>query len=171
MRARCEVSGTLSETQTFGQHLNNLKVSTLEIAHVGNQFEFYLGSERQSSLKYDLNMRYQPTTRVYIGGLPSSFVPAYRAEREMNSLVGCLGDVMFADHSSLIIDLQAREPVRTNQLSDGCVDGCADADCNGGRCVPSWATPRGYFCDCSSASGVGEFCNTGEPRNSNALTY
>lgn len=164
LRARCEIGGSVSEAETFGENLNDLNQHRLLISHFNNEFEFFLQDVNtpESVLSYPLDLRYLPSAEVYIGGLPSTFVPAYGAARDMESLAGCLSDVMFADHSTHILELQQPTPLAKNQLLEGCVDGCADADCNGGRCVKNWAIPSGHFCDCSSASGVGEFCNRGK---------
>lgn len=161
LKARCQVGGSVFETM-FGDRVNDLGLHKLFILHTSNQFEFYLQDIYMRSLSYEVGLLYQARFRVYIGGLPSSLIPAYRPARRMRSFAGCLGDVMFADHSTNY--LGSRSPVSKNHVVDGCSDGCesAAADCNGGTCVRSWATPRGYFCDCSFVSGVGEFCNIGE---------
>ena len=166
MNARIKVgsgqAAPLLET-TFGLHLNDLRQHSLLIKHSRGTFEFYLNTEKAGELRYNVKHLFQTLSQVYIGGLPTSYVPDYEAASEMQPLAGCVDGVRFADASPNIIELRPREPSATNELQEGCSDGCADdAQCNGGRCVQNWSRPDGFFCDCSSADNVGEFCTDRE---------
>ena len=161
MNARIKVgSGSaapLLET-TFGDHLNDLSQHSLLIKHSRGTFEFYLDDAKAGELRYNVKHLFQTRSQVYIGGLPASYEPDYESASQLQPLAGCIDGVRFADASPNIIELRSRDPSATNGVQEGCSDGCADAQCNGGRCVRNWSRPDGFFCDCSAADNVGEFC-------------
>lgn len=165
MKARTYVGGTVPLETTFGEHLNDLQLHTLRIVHFDQEFDFYLDNVRLGNLTYDLSLRFETHSSVFFGGLPTSYEADYEPAKTMNALAGCVENVSFADHSIGMLDLELRAPKTTNELLEGCVDRCTGDNtlCNDGKCVTSWSSPNGYFCDCSSAVNLGEFCTSGEP--------
>ena len=149
---------------SFGEHLNDLNLHTLKIVHTEREFKFLLNNTEEAALSYNLERTFSTQSNVFVGGLPSSYEPDLAEVWDVVPLAGCVENVRFANDSVFQITLQPRQPIAENALQVGCVDACAngEAECNGGRCVTSWFVPGGYFCDCSSADGVGEHCSEGE---------
>ena len=168
LRGRMEAGGSESEGEapletTFGEHrFNDLVWHELHIRHFQNKFEFYVDGSLQGNLTYDLQLRFETGSSVYVGGLPSSYDADFEAVTTFKSLAGCVRGVKFANDSIQQLMLRARDPDSQNGLLDGCLDGCGGASsvCNGGECVKDWASPGGFFCDCSQTSYFGRFCNT-----------
>lgn len=158
MNARIEVGSAGPLDTRFGRHLNDLASHSLLITHTQSRFEFHLDGNKAGEVRYDFGHIFQTRSSVYIGGLPTSYEPDYGPAASLEPLAGCVDNVKFADGSPNSIQLRSRDPQETNELEEGCVDGCENAQCNGGRCVQNWSRPGGYFCDCSSAENVGEFC-------------
>ena len=148
----------------FGEHLNDLNLHTLSIVHTQREFKFVLNDTEEAALPYDLMLAFSTQSNVFVGGLPSSYEPDLLEVWGVGPLAGCVQDVEFANDSFFPLALQPRQPIAENALQVGCVDECVSgqAECNGGRCVTSWFVSGGYFCDCSSADGVGEHCSEGE---------
>lgn len=166
LKARTYVGGDLPLETTFGEHLNDLRPHTLRIIHFDQKFDFYLDNSNVplGNLTYDLDLRFATHSNVYLGGLPTSYLADYQPATTMHAVAGCVANVSFADHSINNLELQPRSPIRKNELLEGCVDRCAGDNtlCSDGECVTSWSSPNEYFCDCSSATNVGEFCTSGE---------
>lgn len=171
LKARTYVGGDVPIETTFGQHLNDLQLHTLRIRHFDQEFDFYLDNVPLGNLTYDLSLRFETHSSVFFGGIPTSYEADYEPAKSMNALAGCVENVSFADHSILNLDLELKVPTRTNELLEGCVDKCAgdNTHCNDGECVTSWSSPDGFFCDCSTAVDVGEFCTSGESYNTSLV--
>lgn len=164
LKARTYVGGDEPLETTFGEHLNDLKVHTLRIIHFDQKFDFHLDNVPLGNLTYDPSLRFEAHSNVFFGGLPASYDADYGPAMTMNAVAGCVANVSFADHSTSNLELQSRTPIMKNELLEGCVDRCAGDNslCNDGECVTSWSSPNEYFCDCSSAVNVGEFCTSGK---------
>lgn len=164
MAVKVEVGEDEPLEASFSEHLNDLNLHTVNILHTDREFTFFLNGTEQAELQYSLSLTFSTQSNVFVGGLPISYEPDLAEVRDVGPLAGCVQNVKFANDSTFPITLQPRQPIAENELQAGCVDECASgqAECNGGRCVTSWFVPAGYFCDCSSADGVGEHCNEGE---------
>lgn len=174
LKARTCVGDTAVKIETtFGQHLNDLQLHTLRIRHFDHEFHFYLDNELEplGNLTYELHLTFRTYSSVFFGGIPTSHEADYEPAKTMKALAGCMANVSFSNNTISTLELELKIPTRTNELLQGCVDKCAGDDtlCNGGECVTSWSIPNGYFCDCSSAANVGEFCTSGEPYNASLV--
>ena len=163
LKVRLEVDDAAPLEGSLGQHLNDLSRHDVTIVHYNQEFVVYLNATDSIMLTYDVELSFQTQSYVFIGGIPSSYSPDYAEIAEIGPLAGCIENVRFADNSIDPLFLEAKLPLTENQLQAGCLDACsADTDgtlCNGGRCVTSWSSPGGYFCDCSSSADVGDYCN------------
>ena len=165
LKARVEVGGAEALETTFGEHLNDLDLHVVKIVHNDQEFKFFVDNAFRGRLTYATHLVFTTKSRVFLGGMRSTYLPDYAGAAEMGPLAGCVEEVKFADNSIHNLRLETKEPLLEHQLLSGCVDECAPvgggAQCNGGRCITSWSSPDRYFCDCSGAGGVGEFCTEG----------
>lgn len=103
------------------------------------------------------------TSRVYVGGVSPTVAPLREDASAMPHLAGCVGDVLFANHSSLEIDLRELDPLQYIGSAPGCVSPCDQSPgvCNGGVCLNDWAE-NSTSCDCSLLQRGGESCTESE---------
>ena len=147
---------------SFGADLNDNQLHSIRILHNNKQFEFTLDGDVMTLLQYDPRFTLETTSRVFIGGIPSTSEPIDQSNvRESPSFIGCVKDIQFLNDSSLTFQLRYKAPISETGVIIGCLDPCENDPCNGGECIPRWPTEDTAFCDCRSTLQAGPTCVEG----------